>query len=140
MFPVKVRTQQAHLPPASLIKVPLTCKYHDVESSRRHSSRLHRSSTRFTSGWRHSSSHSHTKSHKQESNPIKEATKALEQQYSRIGGQTGKGISSLSLTLQPYRCLPSDLKRNAGVHLSRHDLSLPEHICGPLCVLVGVRI
>ena len=59
-------------------------------------------------------------------------TNALAAQYPSMGNPSGKRLPITGLTLEPYRCLPPDMRKKAKERRSRRDLSFPEHVCGYL--------
>ena len=109
-------------------------------SSRRSSSRRHTSSrrtrTRSRSPSRRRSSSSRKTSRYTSGNrgsastPANDVDAALAAQYPSMGNPKGKKLPTRELSLEPYRCLPPDLRKKAKERRSRRDLTFPEHICG----------
>ena len=100
---------------------------------RSHSSRR-RSRTRSTSRRRRTSSRSssarRTPPAAQAISAQNEIDRALAAQYPQLGNHTGKRLPITGLTLEPYRSLPPDLRKNARERRSRRELTFPEHMCG----------
>ena len=103
-------------------------------SRRRSHSPRRRSRTRSTSRHRHSSSRSssvrQTLPTAQTSSVQSEIDKALAAQYPQLGIHAGKRLPITGLTLEPYRSLPPDLRKQARERRSRRELTFPEHMCG----------
>ena len=55
-----------------------------------------------------------------------------------MGSSTGRPLPLRRATLEPYKRLPPDLKRRADQRKSRRDLTLPEHVCGYLYMVMKV--
>ena len=66
----------------------------------------------------------------------RDATRALDKQYSSIVKPRGKRLPTRNLSLLPYRNLPPDLKTEAAKRASRRDLSFSEHMCGMLRLIL----
>ena len=57
---------------------------------------------------------------------------ALAAQYPPMGNPSGKRLPITGLALEPYKCLPPDLRKIARERRARRDLTFPEHVCGYL--------
>ena len=60
----------------------------------------------------------------------RDAARALDSQYPKIGKPKGRRMPRSEYTLQPYNNLPHDLKKAARARKSRRDLTLAEYMCG----------
>ena len=65
-----------------------------------------------------------------------ELDSALKLQYPEMGRPKGKPLPKYAVSLEPYRRLPPDLKKNAADRKSRRDLTFPEHMCGFLSMIL----
>ena len=112
-------------------------------SRRRERHRSRRSSTRSRSPSRRarrrrSPSHHHRSRSrsKQRRSPRRAVETAIEAQYPSMGKAKGEPLPIKGLSLEPYYCLPPDLRVKARSRRSRRDLTLPEYMCGLLNLIV----
>ena len=66
----------------------------------------------------------------------RDADRAIAAQFPRMGSPTGRPLPTRRATLEPYKRLPPDLKKKADQRRSRRDLTLPEHVCGYLFMVM----